>query len=980
MLITNRKSATFSWKRSLQYLIALLLLTAIAYYLLWPAYLVWDSKTGQGNVIRCDMERYWNGSFVADGHWFSNGRTRSSDKAHSGKYSSKLRKNEGSFYGPGIALAGVEPGQAYRISLWINKGNKNARVSLVASAPEQKAFYQETNQAVEFAKKGWEQLELNFVLPATYTHKELEVYTYSDGSEAVFVDDLEIEKIEKDYLLQIADNQQFKSIDLKLSDKQMKKLRLARSRAFQHGIIITEEDSWAKAILIDDGEEMPVRLRLKGDWLDHLQGDKWSFRIKVKDPFSWQGLKTFSLHTPKARYYLWEWLIHKLWEREDVLAPRYDFVKLSLNGKALGLYAYEEHFDKQLVESKARREGPIIKMSEDAIWTMRARYRKATGAFKGFGQMEQGVTYAQNAQVDAFKENRIRSSETLTQQFEIGQHLLYQFQRGAVPVDQIFDLDRLARFYAISDFMGAWHGMIWHNQRYYYNPVISKLEPIGYDAYGGPPQSPQFYGRTTARVARGNSMNSNYYLFQNEEFVSLYLKYLLKYSARPYLEAFFDEIRADYKARLQLIQQEFPKFKFREEEILKRHNRIKLAIMPYPDYSVKSKWVEQGNRQILKVRNLHEFPIQLLGFGTHHQIIDQPLSPPQLLLPSPRGLDSLFKMYEPSPNTSYLYFKVFGLDSLFVGKVSDWKGVDEYVPAQELLYKGQLRGSPYFIKEGNTIRFAKGGQKVSTPITIPKGYQVVFEAGAELDFTGSSFFLSASPVQMHGTAEQPIVIRSSDYSAKGFTVLQADGPSSLSYTSFHDFNTLNIKGWTLTGAVTFYECDVQMDHCQFVNALCEDGLNIIRADVALDHVLVSGSFSDGLDTDFCTGYIRNSSFVDTGNDGLDLSGSQMKVSGLRMENNGDKGISVGENSKVQASDMVVDGAIIGAASKDLSELVVDNIRLNDCNQGFAAYQKKPEFGKASIRVNKYQATDVKYLYTIAPGCKLWLDDRLVLGE
>ena len=39
-----------------------------------------------------------------------------------------------------------------------------------------------------------------------------------------------------------------------------------------------------------------------------------------------------------------------------------------LNGEGLGVYAWEEHPDKQLVESLNRREGPILKLDDAGFW------------------------------------------------------------------------------------------------------------------------------------------------------------------------------------------------------------------------------------------------------------------------------------------------------------------------------------------------------------------------------------------------------------------------------------------------------------------------------------------------------------------------------------------------------------------------------------------------------------------------------------
>lgn len=96
-----------------------------------------------------------------------------------------------------------------------------------------------------------------------------------------------------------------------------------------------------------------------------------------------------------------------------------------------------------------------------------------------------------------------------------------------------------------------------------------------------------------------------------------------------------------------------------------------------------------------------------------------------------------------------------------------------------------------------------------------------------------------------------------------------------------------------------------------------------------------------------------------------------------MDHNGDKGISVGEESDVSIFNTSVSNAVIGMASKDLSVLFVQNITLSNCDQGFAAYQKKPEFGGGRIIVDKYKSTNIRRLYAISPGSTLQLGQQLI---
>ena len=87
---------------------------------------------------------------------------------------------------------------------------------------------------------------------------------------------------------------------------------------------------------------------MKGDWTDHLLGEKWSFRIETKKKKAFLGMREFSLQHPRTRNYLNEFVLHKLLKYENLPYLRYKFIPVSLNGKYLGIYALEEHFSKNL--------------------------------------------------------------------------------------------------------------------------------------------------------------------------------------------------------------------------------------------------------------------------------------------------------------------------------------------------------------------------------------------------------------------------------------------------------------------------------------------------------------------------------------------------------------------------------------------------------------------------------------------------------
>lgn len=273
----------------------------------------------------------------------------------------------------------------------------------------------------------------------------------------------------------------------------------------------------------------------------------------------------------------------------------------------------------------------------------------------------------------------------------------------------------------------------------------------------------------------------------------------------------------------------------------------------------------------------------------------------------------------------------------------------------------------------------KGVLSFSQDLFIPKGNRVIIEAGTKIKLTNNAAIVSHSPVDIRGTKDSRVSIYSPDGTANGFTVL-SDEKSKMTFTTFDNMNTMNKSNWTLTGAVTFYGGNVEIDNCQFLNNNCEDGLNLIRCQFKVVNATVSGTFSDGFDADFCTGELISSHFENTGNDCIDFSGSTIKIENCSIKNSGDKGISGGEGSSLTVTNCSIDGAHIAIASKDLSEVKVSKVSMINCEYGFAAYRKKPEYGPGIIKVDSMTKMGAKSLHLLEKGSKLIYMDKEYLGK
>lgn len=162
-----------------------------------------------------------------------------------------------------------------------------------------------------------------------------------------------------------------------------------------------------------------------------------------------------------------------------------------------------------------------------------------------------------------------------------------------------------------------------------------------------------------------------------------------------------------------------------------------------------------------------------------------------------------------------------------------------------------------------------------------------------------------------------------------------------------------ISGWQLTGGVTFYKSDVIISDSLLEDSRGEDALNIIHAKFTLNNVSIRKTASDAFDADFATGSVIGGSYEEIGlaggGDAIDVSGSDITVENTRFTKVDDKAISVGEQSKLQASGLDIDGVGTGAASKDGSVLELTSSKIYNARvAGLMAYIKKPEFGPGRI--------------------------------
>ncbi|MBU0756099.1 MAG: hypothetical protein KJ645_13230, partial [Planctomycetes bacterium] len=182
--------------------------------------------------------------------------------------------------------------------------------------------------------------------------------------------------------------------------------------------------------------------------------------------------------------------------------------------------------------------------------------------------------------------------------------------------------------------------------------------------------------------------------------------------------------------------------------------------------------------------------------------------------------------------------------------------------------------------------------------------------------------------------------------------------------------------------ITFYHSPVTLIDCRIEGTRAEDGLNIFGTDMFMERVGFSGCASDSLDCDFVTGEVNDCLFESGAADGADFSGSRIQVKGCRFVDLGDKALSVGEKTCCKVQECRAERVSIGLASKDLSQVELNDFTFSDVrNFVIAVYVKKPEFGPSRVVArNLVYPSELVRPFLVQQGCVLTVDGKEIPTE
>ena len=554
--------------------------------------------------------------------------------------------------------------------------------------------------------------------------------------------------------------------------------------------------------------------------------------------------------------------------------------------------------------------------------------------------------------------------------------LLRKYINGNLQLDSVINLEMLASYYALKNVFT--NGC---NEKMYllYNSETKLLEP--------------FFSQSNCLGL--NPKNIKPHSIKNLTFINLYIQALNSVSQISLYEDFIEEDDS-FEQEIGIINSHYPNLIF-DIDVLYLNQRIIKKSLDATTEIIAELVSSEKNKIIVKISNNSIFPVDILGlnfktnkkivrFNTAFQILSRQKDTIEINLP--RSFENLF-VNKKKKQTGFMPYKdtynlniaysLSNLNTSYLAPISPYQ--QTVIKSNDDLFRVKnnvtTQDGLIILEEQKIITFNKETIVIKSPLIIPKGYQFRIKQGTTINILNGGKIISYSPLIFTGSKKRPIKIYSSDQKGQGILVLSNGKQSKLNHVIFDQLSNPTQLNWNITGAVTFYESPVELKHVEISNNHCEDALNIVRTTFIIDSCTINNTQSDAFDGDFVEGIIKNSKFINLGNDAIDVSGSDLKISRVVISNANDKGLSAGEDSRMFVDNVTIKNSEIAIAGKDLSIIHGKNLKIINTKLAFTAFQKKSEYGPSTIFVESVDFKTVETRYLIESTSSMKVDGKVV---
>lgn len=769
-----------------------------------------------------------------------------------------------------------------------------------------------------------------------------------------------------------------------------------KAKGWGYPILTNKDKVWFPAKFYADGIEYKVKIRIRGDGGIHWMHEKKSWRIRFKKDQLFNGNRYLDLIIPSDKAYELEVITNNLARDAGLIAPQSGFAFASLNEVSMGLYLWSEGFTKEMLERQKRPEGEIFK--EDNTWT-ESRFN---GAGIRNNYINKVSTVSANFKASFAKTNDGGTSVNWQRWLEFTQLIRESDDDTfAKHVEGYLNLDNYFKWNSITWLFGSLHAHWGDNLRWYYDTTNGLFEPLIYDVYRYPIDIQHSRGtfdhavtdpllKRVMRIDRyRNKRNEYLWDMLNSPDYNIVANVETSYAT---IEPFLGQASMDMDS--------FAEFHSKSIEIL-RMNKVKLLeylhwgrLFVQP--SIKS--TKETIQLKLQITPDSLSPIQIdtitLG-GVHAPLNAETFSCRLIDGKKTSLLNGVVATYNKINSTADLSFKnliaqtpvnddllpiaktdLFLLidfpirdirPDLLTIQISAKNKLTEIPLPKHLIKIAGIADSNHqshrdifsadiidwlkttslpFKQEGNFLVLNNGIYTLNRDVIFPRGIDLKIKSGVTLKMAPGVSIVLHGALVIDGTKTKPVSIHALNKKKPwgGFLILNTPKPSQVSNLHISGGNGTVISGVTVTGQLAFHSVGrVSIDNSKFHGAYCDDSLNIKNSIINISSCIFVGNISDGFDGDWVSGEITGCDFSNNTGDGLDVSGSEILVRNTLFMNTKDKGISVGEKTRLTVINCVMRNCLIGLAVKDASEVNILSSVFYENNSALALYRKKQLF-------------------------------------
>lgn len=412
----------------------------------------------------------------------------------------------------------------------------------------------------------------------------------------------------------IASNHSILNLEIAPRDYQL--LMMLKDDAIKAGYALLDKHKKKFSAVINyKNDKFDTRIRLKGDIIqDHLDTPKWSMRVTVNND-RFIGMKVFNLQHPQRRSYVTSFVLHKFIENENLLTKRFNLIPVSINGKYMGVYNYEEIPDHNMNDHLSGINNIVIFIDDNDMWfdTLHAHTEN---------QKTHVVNTLDNYYspiIKAHSFNEVLNDKILKKDFERASKLLNGFRNGNLTTSEVFVIDKVALWLAMTDLFGAEHGMGINNVKLIYDRNLDRLYPILWDEV-----SENAFASIAYRKARmfkleytnqdpvGKDLIIKW--FDDHNLVAKYLTKLNEITSPEYIDNVMKIIKPQVDEYMSILNLDYPQIKIEDELTRLKENADYIrGIYLYPESPFNAYLSEDNRQDNLILVNRRPVPIEIIG-------------------------------------------------------------------------------------------------------------------------------------------------------------------------------------------------------------------------------------------------------------------------------------------------------------------------------------------------------------------------------